>query len=353
MYQITIYTQYDVYARPTVYAWIHTSAELPSLPSLLPTSKSAHDKQYIDKMKQKITNLNTHTHTITVSLRLTSHTFVRIGARRHKQTRCCDAEFIQTSKQINGSSYIVKEHTSKGKYSEHQLSLSFAHLLCNRLSIPRNRDEPRICEERRFFLLLWFGSVWFVSALHLLRWWMRHLWISRQRCFFCFCFVSFCFALSGYHLPERLALMWIAENMWEPWCSINSKYHAIAQKYDWQNNRLMRARSLSQPNDMQEDERWSNTCFMELWNKSCGLTMRHNSKYRGKKRREKIQIRSASMHHFSHHRLQSTAPLNDRFFNSKWSWNHIDHRNRYSCLRYWFTMWIYFWAITSKRCGSK
>lgn len=59
---------------------------------------------------------------------------------------------------------------------------------------------------------------------------------------------AFVFALLfGYHLAERLAVMWCEqeENRWEPWCSINSEYHAIAQKYDWQNNRLMRAHSPS------------------------------------------------------------------------------------------------------------
>lgn len=109
-----------------------------------------------------------------------------------------------------------------------------------------------IHEERRFCRCV-LNSAQVESALHLLRWWMRYLWISRQWCFLpCFCYVLLlfllCFAsLFGYHLAERLAVMWCEqeENRWEPWCSINSEYHAIAQKYDWQNNRLMRAHSPS------------------------------------------------------------------------------------------------------------
>lgn len=49
--------------RDRQYTSLHTSGELPSLPSLLPTSKSAHDKQYIDKAKQKKNGTKVHKHT--------------------------------------------------------------------------------------------------------------------------------------------------------------------------------------------------------------------------------------------------------------------------------------------------
>lgn len=112
-----------------------TSGELPSLPSLLPTSKSAHDKQYIDKRKdeaKKKQQDNDGTHHQSLLREPKSHTHscadTQSTAIAATTTTAAAAmlDSAKTSKQINGSSYIVKEHTSKGKYSEHQLSLSFA-----------------------------------------------------------------------------------------------------------------------------------------------------------------------------------------------------------------------------------
>lgn len=64
-------------AQPTVCFTPYTSGELPSLPSLLPTSKSAHDKQYIDNNNNKRRG-KTHS-----QLGRQHHTFVR----RHKHRR--------------------------------------------------------------------------------------------------------------------------------------------------------------------------------------------------------------------------------------------------------------------------
>lgn len=98
---------------------------LPSLPSLLPTSKSAHDKQYIDKKRRQTYNRmkrrKKQQHNITQESN-------EAASANISTVVLSDAPFNRkpTKQIISQFAFIVKEHTSKGKYSEHQLSLSLA-----------------------------------------------------------------------------------------------------------------------------------------------------------------------------------------------------------------------------------
>lgn len=112
--------------RDRQYTSLHTSGELPSLPSLLPTSKSAHDKHniYICISTREETRRQTARATRLTKIKQ-PYRFSVASARALTYTQTINRVAIRSIQsqrrrnRSNSTSYIVKEHTSKGKYSEH------------------------------------------------------------------------------------------------------------------------------------------------------------------------------------------------------------------------------------------